>query len=164
MRRRTRTSSWTDALAFTHTAPHTYQHTNTDWRTGSSNRGPWRTVVSSGTLWGLGQACLVTQSASLTLNTWRCTSTLWRIYRQGNNLEYGFISLSNFNSTLSVKLHLVFCMDYVLPAEKYQEDTVVPWRPPPRYNNPPLLHSEQARLSHQYNRNQEYKGLKVRCC
>lgn len=41
---------------------------------------------------------------------------------------------------------------------------VVLWMPPPRYNTPPVLQFELAKLSHRYSRNQGNKGLRVRCC
>lgn len=86
---------------------------------------------------------------------------LWRIIDEeitlNMNLPHNLILTVHFQ-------HLAFSMDYFLPSEKCQEGTVVPWLPPLRYNNPPVLHSEQAKLNHRYSRNQEYKGLKVRCC
>lgn len=57
---------------------------------------------------------------------------LVRIYRQEHNIENGINSLPHFNSTLSEEQYTLFCMDYFLPAEKHQEDMVVPWKPPPR--------------------------------
>lgn len=140
------------ALHFTHT-------NKTDRRTGSSNGGPCRTVVSCGTQCWLRQACLVTQSASLTLHTWLCSSTLSGFIQTTITLHETL-----FNYLMSQRKGTWYSGDWFLPPEMCPEDTVLPWMPPPRYNTPPVLHSVQEKLRLLNSRNQGYKGLRVRCC
>lgn len=54
------------------------------------------------------------------------------ICRQEHNIENGIKTLPHFNSTLLEEQYTVFYMDSFLPAEKYREDMVVAWKPPPR--------------------------------
>ena len=89
---------------------------------------------------------------------------LWKMHKQVNNFRHGSI-ISFQECTFRLEAIDILCVQYhFLPAEKNQEDTALPWLPPPKYKNPLLLHTEEVTLSHQYSKNQENKVQKVRCC